>query len=377
MDSDISSYTQYIQLYRSNDGVKTWEEEEEKIKIMKDNKEIKEIKEYNDIDDLTKWNYNGIKYNVIDEDRIDTIAFSPDNKSLAVGVTLSIKSEELKSDLQGDVNVNIIKFAQGRMMFFNINNNNKLTYTHIPTYIDYPEFTKNGKPIKHPENINDYIVKSIAFSPNNNEYVALIDRVDDMILINNEKKIINTIEIKKQSNYQSSVALLKTNENKDISMYVFSIEYMYVFSNKSTKYIENHDIKKYFPIKGNMKITSIAFSEDIEIENKVNVNATDTKGNTALILASQNGHEKVVKKLLDNGADISIEVKSGFISMQTKKKKALDYANKSDIKTILKNAEKLIEEITNDNPSLEKISSLLEHVNFKSNGYTPLMWAAE
>ena len=74
------------------------------------------------------------------------------------------------------------------MMFFNINNNNKLTYTHIPTYIDYPEFTKNGKPIKHPENINDYIVKSIAFSPNNNEYVALIDRVDDMILINNEKK---------------------------------------------------------------------------------------------------------------------------------------------------------------------------------------------
>ena len=111
MHSDISSYTQYIQLYRSNDGVKTWEEEEEKIKIMKDNKEIKEIKEYNDIDDLTKWNYNGIKYNVIDEDRIDTIAFSPDNKSLAVGVTLSIKSEELKSDLQGDVNVNIIKIC--------------------------------------------------------------------------------------------------------------------------------------------------------------------------------------------------------------------------------------------------------------------------
>ena len=49
---------------------------------------------------------------------------------------------------------------------------------------------------------------------------------------------------------------------------------------------------------------------------KVDVDAKDDDGSTPLLWAAEQGHEAVVRLLLDNGADISIENRSGWTSLQ-------------------------------------------------------------
>jgi ankyrin repeat protein len=47
------------------------------------------------------------------------------------------------------------------------------------------------------------------------------------------------------------------------------------------------------------------------LEHKCDINQTDKRGNTALMLAASEGHDKVVELLIHNGADINVANRNG------------------------------------------------------------------
>ena len=67
------------------------------------------------------------------------------------------------------------------------------------------------------------------------------------------------------------------------------------------------------------------------IENGANINAKDNDGETALMRASYNGHLEVVKYLIENGADVNI--KDNYYGIT-----ALDFARDEEIKEVLRKA---------------------------------------
>ena len=67
------------------------------------------------------------------------------------------------------------------------------------------------------------------------------------------------------------------------------------------------------------------------IENGANINAKDNDGETALMGASYNGHLEVVKYLIENGADVNI--KDNYYGIT-----ALDFARDEEIKEVLRKA---------------------------------------
>ena len=46
----------------------------------------------------------------------------------------------------------------------------------------------------------------------------------------------------------------------------------------------------------------------------LDVNKVDDKGNTPLILASQEGHISIIRTLLQNGANVNHKSKSGYVA---------------------------------------------------------------
>ena len=103
------------------------------------------------------------------------------------------------------------------------------------------------------------------------------------------------------------------------------------------------------------------------LNNGAEVDAINQFSNTALMYASRNGKTDVVKTLLNNGADINVQADGNNTAL------TLAEENK-EIQELLGNAKKLIDEIKTEKPSLD---NLLEHVNFKYDGKTPLMWASQ
>jgi len=55
--------------------------------------------------------------------------------------------------------------------------------------------------------------------------------------------------------------------------------------------------------------------QEILKEGKVDINKKDKDGNTALILASWNGHNEIVKSLLANGANINEKGEDGWTAL--------------------------------------------------------------
>ena len=76
---------------------------------------------------------------------------------------------------------------------------------------------------------------------------------------------------------------------------------------------------------GNLKKIKSMLNKEVNI--KTLINAVDKENNTALILASKFGYHKIVKILIENGADINIKNNDG--------KTALDYAEENDYKSII------------------------------------------
>ena len=76
--------------------------------------------------------------------------------------------------------------------------------------------------------------------------------------------------------------------------------------------------------KGSFDLVNLLLRYGREGRFAIKIDARDNKGNTALIMAARNGQAKIVKLLIDNGANVNAKNDEGFTALMRAEKHGYD-----------------------------------------------------